>query len=301
MLWTEKYRPNEIMGIVGQSAFCEDAFAFCKKNEMPNILIHGPQGTGKTSAAIALGKDILQDEFDFNFIEINASDDRKLETVRTKIKEFASTGIMGDAPFKICLLDEIEGMTIDAQNALKRVMEKYASNIRFIVTCNDRNKIILPLQSRCANYFFRLLSEDLICMTLQRILKNEGIEEPSNLEVFVRSFSGDLRRCISELQAAISSGKDLKLQVEHSLERWTGLINAIIANEQNIVNDSLHNMLYEGTSVKDICNGLHDAILHGSYDRGTKYKLLRVIGETEYRSVSMTPRVVISWMVAQTL
>ena len=301
MLWTEKYRPNKINEIIGQTSFCEDAENWVLNKEMPNVLFHGPAGTGKTSAGIALAKDMLGEEFDFNFIELNASDDRKLETVRTKIKEFASTGKMGDSPFKICLLDEIEGMTIDAQNALKRVMEKYASNIRFIVTCNDRNKIILPLQSRCANYFFRLLSEDLICMTLRRILKNEGIEEPSNLEVFVRSFSGDLRRCISELQAAISSGKDLKLQVEHSLERWTGLINAIIANEQNIVNDSLHNMLYEGTSVKDICNGLHDAVLHGSYDRGTKYKLLRVIGETEYRSVSMTPRVVISWMVAQTL
>ena len=72
-------------------------------------------------------------------------------------------------------------------------------------------------------------------------------------------------------------------------------------DEQNIVNDSLHNMIYEGTRVKDICNGLHDSILQGSYDRGTKYKLLRVIGETEYRSLSMKPRVVISWMVAQTL
>ena len=301
MLWTEKYRPNEIMGIVGQSAFCEDAFAFCKKNEMPNILIHGPQGTGKTSAAIALGKDILQDEFDFNFIEINASDDRKLETVRTKIKEFASTGIMGNAPFKICLLDEIEGMTIDAQNALKRIMERYASNVRFIVTCNDRNKIILPLQSRCANYFFGLIDKDIILVTLRRILKNEGLEEPENLEKFVVSFNGDLRRCIGELQAAMINGTDLNLRIEESLERWEGLIKAIIASEQDVVNDSLHSMIYEGMSVKDICNGLHDALLHGSYDRAIKYKLLRIIGETEYRSASMTPRVVISWMIAQTL
>ena len=138
MLWTEKYRPNKIIDIVGQTEFCEDAIAFCNANEMPNILIHGPQGTGKTSAGIALGKSILKDEFEFNFLEVNASDDRKLETVRTKIKEFASTGKMGDSPFKICLLDEIEGMTIDAQNALKRIMERYSSNIRFIVTCNDR-------------------------------------------------------------------------------------------------------------------------------------------------------------------
>ena len=301
MLWTEKYRPNEIMDIVGQTAFCEDANAFSLVKDMPNILLHGPQGTGKTSAGIALGKSILKDEFDFNFLEVNASDDRKLETVRTKIKEFASTGKMGDAPFKICLLDEIEGMTIDAQNALKRIMERYASNIRFIVTANDRNKIILPLQSRCASYFFGLIDRDIILMRLRRILKNEGLEEPENLEKFVVSFNGDLRRCISELQAAMINGADLNLKLEESLERWSGLIKAIIANEQDVVNDSLHSMIYEGASVKDICNGLHDAVLHGKYDRAMKYKLLRIIGETEYRSTSMTPKVVISWMIAQTL
>tara|TARA_R110000824_G_scaffold209542_5_gene395369 strand:- start:1122 stop:2027 length:906 start_codon:yes stop_codon:yes gene_type:complete len=301
MLWTEKYRPNKIDDIIGQTAFCEDADAFCKQNEMPNLLLHGPAGTGKTSAGIALAKNILKDEFGFNFLEVNASDDRKLETVRTKIKEFASTGKMGEAPFKICLLDEIEGMTIDAQNALKRIMERYASNVRFIVTANDRNKIIVPLQSRCANYFFGLISNDLIYVTLRRILVNEGVEEPENLVEFINSFNGDLRRCISQLQAAIMKGKDLRLQVTQSLERYAGLIKAINANEQNVVNDSLHSMIYEGVTVKDICNGLHDAVLHGSYDRATKYKLLRVIGETEYRSASMTPRVVISWMVANTL
>tara|TARA_R110000824_G_scaffold196128_8_gene379195 strand:- start:6062 stop:6940 length:879 start_codon:yes stop_codon:yes gene_type:complete len=287
--------------IVGQTAFCEDAVSFYRSNTMPNLLLHGPAGIGKTSAGIALARDMLKDEFDFNFLEVNASDDRKLETVRTKIKEFASTGKMGDSPFKICLLDEIEGMTIDAQNALKRIMERYASNIRFIVTANDRNRIILPLQSRCANYFFRLLSSDLICVTLRRILKNENMDEPDNLEKFVHSFNGDLRRCISELQVAMTSGKDLNLQVEQSLERYTGLIKAINANEQDVVTDSLHSMIYDGVTVKDICNGLHDALLHRGYDRAIKYKLLRIIGETEYRSTSMTPRVVISWMIAQTL
>tara|TARA_R110002020_G_scaffold201600_2_gene404301 strand:+ start:698 stop:1603 length:906 start_codon:yes stop_codon:yes gene_type:complete len=301
MLWTEKYRPSGIIDIIGQTAFCEDAKAFTNKNEMPNLLIHGPAGTGKTSAGIALARDILKEEFAFNFIEVNASDDRKLETVRTKIKEFASTGKMGDSPFKICLLDEIEGMTIDAQNALKRVMERYSDNVRFIVTANNRNKIILPLQSRCANYFFGLIDKDLILVMLRRILKNEGLEEPQNLEKFVISFNGDLRRCIGELQAAMINGTDLNLKLEESLERWSGLIKAINVNEQDVVNDSLHSMIYEGVSVKDICNGLHDAVLNGSYDRAIKYKLLRIIGETEYRSTSMTPKVVISWMIAQTL
>jgi replication factor C small subunit len=208
---------------------------------------------------------------------------------------------MGDSPFKICLLDEIDGMTIDAQNALKRIMERYSNNVRFVITANDRNKIIFPLQSRCANYFFNLLGHVEIEATLLRVLKMENYEKPEGIELFSKAFNGDLRRAISELQAAMAKGEILSHQVSKSLERYAGLLKAMIQGEQDVVIDSLHNMVYDGITVKDICNGLHDALLDSEYDRATKYKLLRVIGETEYRSMSMTPRVVISWMVAQTI
>ena len=103
---------------------------------------------GKTAAAIALAKDMLGEGFDVNFIELNASDDRKLETVRTKIKDFISQKKIGDVPFRIIFLDEVDGMTSDAQNALKRVIESYESNARFIFAANDQSRIIYPLQSR---------------------------------------------------------------------------------------------------------------------------------------------------------
>ena len=151
MLWTEKYRPNKLSDIIGQEHFVMDAESWLEENNMPNLLIHGNSGNGKTSAAIAFAKTMLGDDYEDNFFEVNASDDRRLETVRTTIKNIAQSGTIGDAPFRMCLLDEMDGMTNDAQNALKRIMERYSQNVRFIVTCNDRTKIIFALQSRCAN------------------------------------------------------------------------------------------------------------------------------------------------------
>ena len=152
MLWTEKYRPSKLSDIAGQEHFVLDAEQWVLENNMPNVLAYGMQGTGKTGAAIALAKSMLRDTFKDNFFEVNASDDRRLETVRTTIKQVAQSGTsLGDASFRIMLLDEMDGMTSDAQNALKRIMERYANNIRFIITCNDKSRIIFPLQSRYAD------------------------------------------------------------------------------------------------------------------------------------------------------
>ena len=174
MLWTEKYRPKRIAELVGQEAFRLDAEKWIEISDMPNVLLHGPAGVGKTAAGGILANEILKKEMDSNFIEINASDDRRLEVVRTTIKDFAQQKAIGDVPFKIILLDEMGGMTPDSQNALKRIMERYAGNVRFIITANDRSRIIYPLQSRCANYFFHTIDVEVIRTLVQRILTTEG-------------------------------------------------------------------------------------------------------------------------------
>ena len=301
MLWTEKYRPDSIAKLMGQEGFRMDAENWVELGDMPNLLLFGTAGVGKTAASLALAKDVLGELFDVNFLELNASDDRKLETVRTKIKEFASQGKIGEVPFRIILLDEVDGMTSDAQNALKRIMERYSSNIRFIITCNDRNKIIFALQSRCANYHFKPLTNEVILEVIQKILQAEGVERFSQDELvtFISSASLDLRRVITEVQAAKSSNTSLKKQIEIGLEDFSKGLDILINNKNSAI-AYFHKMLVDGRSVKEICIGMHDAVINSEgLDAKIKFKFLRTIGETEWRSTTMTPKVLLSWMVGQ--
>jgi len=301
MLWTEKYRPSKISQVIGQEHFTLDAQTWIEEKDMPNILIYGKSGNGKTTAGIILGKEILGEDFEGNFFEINASDDRKLETVRNKIKEVARSASLGSVPFRMCLLDEMDGMTTDAQNALKRIMERYSSNVRFIITCNDRNKIIFALQSRCANYHFKPLSNENMLSVIQKILVKENITKfsTSELESFIYAMNGDMRRAITEIQAAKSSNSTLTKQVENTLDDYKNIINQIQNKNTKALGD-IHELLYKGRTIKEICNGMHDVIVASNgLDSHVKFKFLRTIGETEWRSMNMTPKVLASWMISQ--
>ena len=301
MLWTEKYRPSKLEHIIGQEHFVLDAKTWVEENNMPNVLLYGNAGNGKTGAGIVLGKEILKDSFKENFYEVNASDDRRLEMVRTTIKEVAQSRSIGGVPFKIMLLDEMDGMTGDAQNALKRIMERYANNIRFVITCNNRNKIVFPIQSRCANYHFKPLSNDRILEVVKGILQREEITgfDDNELSSFIATLNGDLRRAITEIQAAKYSNISLKKQSEISLEEYVKIIN-LITNKDTAVLSILHDMIYAGRDISEICIGLHDAVINmNGLDSNVKFKYLRTLGESEYRSTTMTPRVLVSWFVGQ--
>ena len=301
MLWTEKYRPKNIHELIGQEIFKLDAENWIEIKDMPNTLLYGQAGVGKTAAAGILANEMLESEMDSNYFEINASDDRRLEVVRTTIKDIAQQKAIGDVPFKIILLDEMDGMTTDAQNALKRVMERYASNVRFIITANDRSKIIYPLQSRCANYFFTKLDSTTISTLLKTILSREDISHPSDVDLgqFISHYNGDVRRTITELQAALASGTSLKRQVNKSLERYDDILQLLENENHRKALEELHNALYSGKTVKDICYGLHEVIVKSDMNDDSKYKYLRAVGEAEWRGNSMTPRVLVSWLVAQ--
>ncbi len=301
MLWTEKYRPTNISQVMGQQHFTMDAQSWIDEKEMPNVLIYGQSGNGKTTAGIILGREMLGEHFADNFFEINASDDRKLETVRNTIKEVARSASIGPVPFRMCMLDEMDGMTTDAQNALKRIMERYASNIRFIITCNDRNKIIFALQSRCANYHFKPLGNDDMMYVIANILSKEGVVKFSTreLETFLYAMNGDMRRAITEIQAAKASNSTLTKQVEHTLDDYKNIIDRILNKNTNVLGE-IHDLLYKGRSIKEICSGLHDVVVSASgLDSNVKFKFLRTIGEAEWRSTTMTPKVLASWMVSQ--
>ena len=300
MLWTEKYRPNKLTEIIGQEHFVLDATGWIEERNMPNVLLYGNPGNGKTGAGLVIGKEILGESFEDNFVEVNASDDRRLETVRTTIKQVAQSGTLGDAPFRIMLLDEMDGMTNDAQNALKRIMERYASNIRFIITCNDRNKIIFALQSRCANYHFKPLSNGAVMEVLTSILQREEINKYSQdeLDSFIYAMNGDMRRAITELQAAKASNSSLKAQLDISLNEYKKLLMKIV-NKDKFALSTIHDLLHNGLTVREICIGLHDAVINSELESNAKFKFLRTIGESEWRSTTMTPRVLASWLIGQ--
>jgi len=313
MLWTEKYRPQKLEEIIGQDVFVQDAKTW--KNGMPNLLLYGEAGVGKTAAAGVVANFILGAEKQGNFFEINASDDRRLEVVRTTIKEISSARKIGDVPHKVILLDEMDGMTPDAQNALKRLMERYSDNVRFIITCNHRHKIIYPLQSRCANYGFTRLTDTQILYGLRRILdreypsKGDGMDwkypvDELELEAFISSLNGDLRRGITELQASVSSNTPLNIQIERMLEPYEELMEHILNKQYELALKKTHDMIHLSLDMKTICNGLHTVLVTNttkSYNIETakKFKYLRVIGEAEWRSSNMTPKVLASWMIGQ--
>ena len=300
-LWTEKYRPTRLNEIVGQTNFVLDAEHWVTNKEMPNVLLYGVAGVGKTAAAISLANGILEDNRKNNFFEINASDDRKLETVRNRIKEIASTKRIGDVPFKIILLDEMDGMTKDAQNALKRIMERYADNCRFIITCNDRHKIINPLMSRCANYNFKRLNNKDMKYILCEILAKEDIKTHSDVELdkFITYLQGDLRRGLNELQASSASKRTLQYQIDMNMKPYSEIIKMINENNYENALEKVHKLIYDSTDMKTICINLHTTVLETESDSNYKFKMLRIIGETEWRSNNMNPKVLASWMVGQ--
>jgi len=302
MLWTEKYRPKTLRDVKGQEHFVLDAELWIEEKNMPNVLLYGNAGCGKTAAGLALARTMLGEYAKDNFVEVNASDDRRLEVVRTTIKNVAQSGTIGDVPFRICLLDEMDGMTTDAQNALKRIMERYSGNIRFIITCNDKSKIIYPLQSRCANYHFKPLSNEVILEVIKGILQKEQVSifGDDDLSRLIYALDGDLRRAITEIQAAKASGNSLTKQIESSLEEYDKILMLILNKNPNDSLKHLHNLIYEGRNVKELCLGLHNAVINSKeLDNLIKFKLLRTIGESEWRSTTMTPKVLISWMVGQ--
>lgn len=306
--WTEKYRPKTLEEMVGQEEVVARLKAYAEKKEMPNLLFAGPPGTGKTTAAMALAREIFGDTFEQNFLELNASDERGINVVRETIKEFARTLPFGGARFKIIFLDEADALTADAQHALRRTMEKYAATSRFILSCNYSSKIIEPIQSRCAIFRFRPLSEEQIKERLKYIANNEGLEiTEDGLNALVYVSEGDLRRAINLLQASAALSKKIDEKLVYQVaskarpQEIRKMMELALAGNFMEARKILYNIMIEyGMSGDDVIRQMHKEVFNLNVDDKIKVQLIDMIGEYEFRIVEgANERIQIEALLAQ--
>ena len=289
--FVEKYRPRSLKNVIGQDEIVTRLKSFISDKAMPHLIMAGPAGTGKTTSAIALAHDMFKSTFGQNFKELNASDARGIAVVRTMVKDFARTHPVGDVPFKILVLDEADNMTAAAQHALRRTMENYTKTCRFILICNYSNKIIAPIQSRCAVLRFMPLTNKEILGRLKYIAKKESInltDEGSEAMLYVAG--GDCRKAVNILQAVSTITKDI---TEDSVYQVTGrvypeeirnMLQLALEGEMNKSQEKLENLLMAfGLAGSEIIKQIHSEVLNLEIPESVKIDLIRIVGEIDFR------------------
>lgn len=201
--WIEKYRPQKLSDVVGQKTIVSRLKAFVKSKDMPHLLFVGRAGIGKSSCVVALAKELYADQVKQSLLELNASDERGIDVVRGKIKDFARTLPLSNVPFKLIFLDEADALTSEAQQALRRTMEKYSEKTRFVLAANYSSRIIEPIQSRCAVFRFAPLSEEEVIEIIDNIAKGEGLDLDNKAKkAVVYVADGDARKAANVMQGA---------------------------------------------------------------------------------------------------
>src|SRR3990167_5710876 len=209
-LWTEKYRPRKFEDVKGQDVAITKIKAFVEQQNMPHLLFTGPAGVGKTSLALVVVKSLFKDQWHQNFLELNASDERGIDVVRNKVKDFARTKAIGNVPFKIIYLDESDSLTKEAQQALRRTMENFSNSCRFILSCNYSSKIIDPLQSRCSVFRFKPLEKEDIKSIIEIVCKEEGLKISKDaIDSLYDISEGDCRKLENILQSCAVISKNI--------------------------------------------------------------------------------------------
>ncbi len=293
--WVEKYRPKLLNDVIGHDEITARLKSYVEKRNLPNMLFSGPAGTGKTSSSIALARELFGKNFEQNFLELNASDDRGIDVVRNTIKDFART-LAFDSGFKIIFLDECDALTQDAQQALRRTMEKYTKTCRFILSCNYSSKILEPIQSRCVIYRFRPLNAKDVEKQIEHVSEKEKLHVDEKARKAINYVcQGDLRKALNVLQAASTLDKKITEEIVYSVsskarpEQVQEMILLALKGKFLEARKKLEQLMYEqGMSGEDIVVQLYRetmALGEEEISEKTKVELVDTIGEYDFRIV----------------
>ncbi|CAG9768435.1 unnamed protein product [Ceutorhynchus assimilis] len=290
--WVEKYRPSTLDDLVSHEDIIKTVSKFIREDQVPHLLFYGPPGTGKTSTILACARQLYTPaQFSSMVLELNASDDRGIGIVRGQILTFASTRTIFKSGFKLIILDEADAMTMDAQNALRRIIEKYTENIRFCIICNYLSKIIPALQSRCTRFRFGPLSPNQILPRLNYVIDEEKVEiTEDGKEALLTLANGDMRKVLNVLQSTWLAyknvtedtvytcvGHPLRIDIEN-IVKW--LLNEDMKTASKNIQEL---KTLKGLALSDIITEIHKFVHRIEFPFETTIRLLDKMAEIEYR------------------
>ena len=275
-LWVEKYRPITLDTYIGNEHLKSKVSVYLESGDLPHLLLFGKAGTGKTTLA-----KLLVNNIECDYLYINASDENNVDTVRTKVKNFAST--IGFKDMKVIILDECDYITPNAQAALRNLMETFSKHCRFILTCNYVERIIDPIQSRCQSFQIIPPSKTEVAKHLHNILLQENvIDSPEDIKVLVESGYPDIRRVINSAQRNVVKGK-LKLDTSSIIQNDYKLKLLKILETQNKKNafNEIRQLLADNkiTDYADLFRLLYDEV--DGYGKGHVAECILIIARYE--------------------
>lgn len=305
-VWTEKYRPETLDEVINQKHVVERLRVWAKGGSIPNMLFAGPAGIGKTTLALCTARELFGEQWRNNFQELNASDDRGINIVRGRIKDFAKMKPLG-ADFKIVFLDESDALTPEAQQALRRTMEKFSGVCRFIFSANYSNRIIEPIQSRTVVFRLRGLDKEHVAEYINRVAKGEKLDVSKDaLDAIYEISEGDLRKATNLLQAAAALGRITKETVydvaaQARPDNVKDMLNLALNGKFSEARKKLYDMLVtQGLSGDDIIRTIHKEVFNMDIPEQARLELIEKTGETEYKlNTGGTPEVQLQALLAQ--
>ncbi len=291
-IWIEKHRPKRVEDIAGQQEATRILRGFISSGEMPHLIFAGPPGVGKTTAAICLAMEMIGENWKDHFLELNASNDRGISIIREDIKDFARTQSITEGKFKIIFLDEADELTPEAQAALRRTMEVYFKNVRFIFSCNYSTGIIPPLQSRAVLIRFKKIENSDMKKALRGVSEKENLKLSDDImDAIAENAEGDLRKGINLLQSlsyvekpTVRDVYEIAGNVEEK-DIIPLLSNARHGNFEEASRIGMSLLIDSGYSALDIIKGMHSLMVREQISPIMKRESLIALSDAETRLV----------------